>query len=534
MINLSPEYRVLFGVCALSLVFGANARAADKAEEEEEGEEEADVAEGTGDVTAAPDHDPAWVVPTDQLIPAVPQRVPAYGYREDWSILPYGYTRLDVIEDSTQSFEGGIGSTLIQRVGTYKGSHRRNAITARDTRIGLQIGAPSFPDITPMRKGIRTSAQIEFDFFGLAPTDAKKNDTVIFGPLRLRLGYVRVDTWLVDVIAGQYYDLFGWGGYYYPGTVAYLGVPGLIYHRNPQLRIERKFKSDGGDVEFMMAVAGVAGAHRDSGIPDVQGGLRLSYKGWKSVASSGFGIANLVPLSIGVSGTYRFFEMPAFRLQPGLEHVKTHGYGVAASLLLPVIPADALYSRGNALTITGEFSIGTGTADMYTGMDGGSRFPLLPDPTQSKPAPAYQANVDPGLVTFDRALQPKTVNWQAFVAGLQYFLPIGDGRVAISGIYSRVWSNNIKMLTPQASWGGIFTKMEYIDANIRIEITPAVILGLSGQTVVQTFGDVSAPTPESGVVAGDTPGIPTVPGRPGGVSAKARNNRAQLSMSFFF
>jgi len=40
-------------------------------------------------------------------------------------------------------------------------------------------------------------------------------------------------------VAGQYHDLFGWGSYYYPATVAYLGVPGQIYHRNPQLRIEK-------------------------------------------------------------------------------------------------------------------------------------------------------------------------------------------------------------------------------------------------------------------------------------------------------
>jgi len=172
---------------------------------------------------------------------------------------------------------------------------------------------------------------------------------------------------------------------------------------------------------------------------------------------------------------------------------------------------------------------------MYTFMDGGSRFPILPNPNLTQPAIQYPANVDPGLVTFDRNLDVKTINWQAFVAGLQYYLPVDNGRVWITGIYSQIWSNNIKDLTPLPSWGGIFTKMQYFDANLGIDITPAVALGLSYQIVQQTFGDLSADTPIYGMVPvlGAPPGGITLAGT-GGVAAHARNDRAQLSLAFYF
>ena len=164
---------------------------------------------------------------------------------------------------------------------------------------------------------------------------------------------------------------------------------------------------------------------------------------------------------------------------------------------------------------------------------GGSRFPLLPNPSMAAPAIQYQANVDPGLVTFDRNFELKTLNWQGFVAGLQYYLPIGGGRVWIAGIYSQIKSDNIRKLTPFPSYGGIFTKMEYIDGNVGVDITPAVALGFSFQTVKQTFGDVSPPTPVFGAVPGDMPNGLIVPGT-GGVAASARNNRGQVSMALYF
>jgi hypothetical protein len=227
--------------------------------------------------------------------------------------------------------------------------------------------------------------------------------------------------------------------------------------------------------------------------------------------------------------------MPVFRSEPGSQAVKTYGWGFAAQTLIPLIPIKTLKDRSNALTFVGEYTRGTGIADMYTFMDGGSRFPILPNPTLAQPAVVYQANVDPGLVTFDRNLNLATINWQAFVLNGQYFLPIDNGRVWIEGTYSRIWSDNIKDLTPFPSWGGIFTEMDYYDANLGIDITPAVALGLSFQSVHQTFGDSSPPTPMYGnVPIPDQQGVGLSVEGTGGVAANARNNRVQVSMALYF
>jgi hypothetical protein len=484
-------------------------------------------ASATAKAKAPDSHDEVAVVASEptETSPA-PERAPVYGKRGDWFIAPYGYARLDAIEDSTQSFADGIQPNLIARPGTYKGDHQRSTFTARDSRLGVFVGAPTF-------EGVRSSAQIEFDFYGLEPSDARAADSVIFGTPRVRHAFLKLETKAVDVVAGQYYDLFGWGSYFYPATVAYLGVPGMVYHRAPQLRLEKKIHA--GDLEVMLAVAAVRAGERDSGIPDGQAGLKIAYNGWSGAAIPGFGRPVLAPLSVGVSSVLRHFQAPAFQSEPGSHSVSTNGGGVSVDVLIPIIPVKTLEDHGNALTFTGEFSTGTGIADMYTGMDGGSRFPVLPNPANNPIASNYASNVDPGLVTFDRDSNLKSINWQAFVLGGQYYLPIGGGRVWVAGIYSQIKSNNIKTLTPFTSYGGIFTKMEYIDANLGWDITPALVLGLSFQTVKQTFGDVSAPDPIYNANPGPTlNSVPlSVPGT-GGVPASARNNRGQLSLALFF
>jgi hypothetical protein len=455
-----------------------------------------------------------------------PERPPVYGARRSWAITPYGYARFDAMEDSTQSFEDGIQPNLIQRAGTYRGDHRRTIFTARDSRLGMHVAAPQY-------QSIRSMGQIELDFYGLVPTDARRHDSVVFGPLRIRLAFLKLETPIIDVVAGQYYDLFGWNGSFYVGTVGYLGVPAEVYHRNPQLRLEKKLHF--GQLDVTLAAAAVRPGQRDSGLPEGQFGLKLAYHGWASATMPGFGRPTLSPLSLGVSGLYRTFEVPVFRAEPGSESTTTFGWGFAVQALVPIIPVHNLLDRGNSLTLIGEYTRGAGIADMYTFMDGGSRFPILPNPSMAQPAVIYQANVDPGLVTFDRNFDVKPIDWQAVVANLQYFLPIDRGRVWVEGTYSRIWSDNIKDLTPFPSWGGIFTKMEYFDANLGFDITPAVALGLSFQRVKQTFGDVSADTPIYGMVPnlGAAPGGVTLIGT-GGVAASAFNDRFQLSMAFYF
>jgi hypothetical protein len=542
-LRLSRAFRLSAAFGLSVLLLSARAQAAAQGEDEEESSKPADKAGKGGGAPAAsgkaeaaedtsdnaspevppPPADTSGPTPAAMELGPAPERLPVYGTRPQWFMVPYGYARMDAIEDSTQSFNDGIQPNLIARVGTYKGDHRRSILTARDSRIGFFIGAPTF-------QGIRSSAQIELDFYGLEPTDARLNDTIIFATPRLRHAFFKFETPIFDVIAGQTYAPFGFAPYYFPATAAYLGVPGEIYHRDPQIRLEKRIEI--GSVEITANIAAVKPGERDSGVPDGQAGLRLAFKGWNGAAMTGFTRPTLAPFSIAVSGLYRHFEVPDFKSNPGSSTKTTNGYGIAASLLLPIIPVKKIEDHRNALTFTGEFSTGKGIADMYTGMDGGSRFPLLPNPSMATPALIYQANVDPGLVTFDQNSDLQAITWHAVMANLQYYLPIGWGRVWLSGTYSRTWSPDLLNLTPFPSWGAIFTTMEYADGNLGFDITPSIVAAVSFQTVQQTFGDVTAPEPtyipdpNTGVVGG-APGT-------GGDAVTARNNRAQLSLALFF
>jgi len=87
-----------------------------------------------------------------------------------------------------------------------------------------------------------------------------------------------------------------------------------------------------------------------------------------------------------------------------------NGYGIAVNAFIPVIPAKSVSDRANALSITGEFSRGTGIADMYNSdLTGGALFPTLPKPANAAsplhPPPIYPANIDSGLLTYERQRQ---------------------------------------------------------------------------------------------------------------------------------
>ena len=115
-------------------------------------------------------------------------------------------------------------------------------------------------------------------------------------------------------------------------------------------------------------------------------------------------------------------------------------------------------------------------------------------------------------VTFDADGNLKTIDWNAFVVGLQYYLPIAYGHVWVSANYSQLKSNNIISLTPENSRGAVFYYQDYVDGNLFGELTPAVQVGVSYQWTHQVFGDrpFSGPHPES------------------------HNHRAELGFRFFF
>jgi hypothetical protein len=400
-----------------------------------------------------------------------------------WRTKLYGFVELDAVHDSTQSFgEASLNAFIFPR-GTYPGDNGRTQFTAKNSRIGLAIEAPTY-------RKIAAAGVINFDFFGSQPFDVTENDFHVVGTMRLRHAYLKMRTPVLDVIAGQHPTLFGWGGAgFYPGTVAFLGVVGQVYHHDAQLRLSRTIGGPAAAVEA--AVAAVRPGQRDGEVPDLEAGLRLAFNRWQGRTIQGNDRPELVPLSLGVSGLHRQFAVAEYREVPRRAR-KATGWGLAVNGFVPVLPANDPNDLYNCLTLTGEFSIGTGIADRYSLLTGGARFQALPNPASRNPPPLYRPNIDNGLVTFDADENLKTIDWRAFVFGAQYYLPIRVLRVWLTGVYANLTSNNLGELTPLPNHGDIFSKAEYMDGSLFVGITPDVHVGFSLQQTKQTRPDGSS------------------------------------------
>jgi hypothetical protein len=400
-----------------------------------------------------------------------------------WDVTLYGYVGLNIMQDSTQSFGTASSNTIIQHLGTPRGNNLQAQATARDSRLGMRLAPPQLGSV-------RASVNLEMDFNAPPPIEYTEANSVTQAGLRMRHYYMKVESPVVDFIAGQYHDLFGWGGKgFYPSTLAFLGITGEIYHRKPQIRLS---KTVGSDIEFEVAGAALAPVQKNGGYPDVEAGLRLAFNHWTGARQQAYGQPGIGPLAIGVSGIGRHFEVANF-IENSSTTVPGTGYGIAGNIFIPVIPATSAKNRGNSLSLTGEYSRGTGISDMYSDLTGGLLFPTLPnymdrmDPTN--PPPVYTPNIDSGIVTFDGDRRLRTANWEGFVANLQYYLPIANGKVWIAGTHSEIKSSNIKDITPLAGWGGIFVHSWYDDGTLFVAITDQIQVGVAFQRTHQEFGD---------------------------------------------
>ena len=227
-----------------------------------------------------------------------------------WSITFYGFVEADYIADSTRSYNDAIGNDLVARSDTYAGTVGRTQFSMRNTRLGLSFQAPEI-------SGLRPSALIEGDFFGhqTAPPAGSENTFYDSPTFRIRHAYLKLDGGFVDLLAGQTYDVFGWQNYFFPASLEFLGLPNMVFSRNTQLRLSRTFGADG-PVSVDVAVEAARPVQRDSQVPDLEGGVRLSLNGWKGITTPGNVRTIAAPLSIGVSAIARQFKLDAFTPPP--------------------------------------------------------------------------------------------------------------------------------------------------------------------------------------------------------------------------
>lgn len=401
-----------------------------------------------------------------------------------WSPVMYGFVEFDSIHDSTESFNDLAGNAAIANPTGYTGKHGRTMFGVRNSRIGFKLSAPE-------SNGIKTTGILEMDFLGNQPSNPPTTSEGAFfasPTFRIRHFALKLENPYVDVLLGQYWQLFGWQSNFHPNTVDIQGVPGQVYSRSPQARLSHMFKTDPVNVE--LAVAASRPPQRDSETPDGQAGIRLLINDWKGVHTMGGTGTAADAASVGVSGVARRFVVPSYVAKPTTSESKS-GWGISTDVMLPVIPA-SMEDRANALTLTGSWVVGRGIADLFTGLsDGNTASWALPNPTNATPAPAYapnNVNIDSGLIEFGAKGMPHAIKWQTYMGGIQYYLP-PSGHLWISANYSYMKSSNILEFVDPTQRAALYNKAEWYDGNLFLDVTIAARLGVEYAHFKQTYGN---------------------------------------------
>jgi hypothetical protein len=407
-----------------------------------------------------------------------------------WSTTFYGFAEGDLIYDTVQGATNAGGPTEALGNGAlprpangmtaaqFRAAHDQFQTSARNSRIGFRFTAPTVNDI-------KATGNIEADFVGNQPNTVSEASLFVNATMRIRNAFFKLETPYLDVLFGQYWQLFGWQPNTQQGSVQYQGLPGFLSSRTEQLRIGKTIKA--GDVSVEAAIAATRPGQRAGGLPDGVGGLKLAYDGLKASRIVGGAGSALDSAMIGVSVIGRRFNVSELKATP-VNTIQRNGYGLAVNALVPVVPATK-QSKANALTLEGEFVTGGAIADLYTGLSGGVALPTTVPGTM--PAAAFAPNVDNGLVeykTSDGSVHP--VRWQSYGVGAQYFLP-PSGNVAIVVNYSHLTSDNAHAFGAATA---VFEKQDYVDGDLFFDITPAVRFGAGFVWLQQTYVDgVSAP-----------------------------------------
>jgi hypothetical protein len=457
---------------------------------------------------------PAEAAPAPPAMPpAPPQETPTFVVGR-WAMTLYGFAELDTIYDTTQSFSEVAGNGQVERPSPvvlpppfqlpapaaatrYAGEHGRLQMSARNSRLGLRVKAPDVGDVRP-------SGVIEFDLLGNQPLldysstrgGVSEGATYTNPALRVRHAYVEVETPIVDVLVGQYWDLMGWQGVYHPNTVEIQGVPGQLYSRTPQIRVMKTGHFSDFTVEG--AIAAMRPPQRDSETPEGQAGVRVSYERWRATTTNGATSTVNMPLSLALTGDLRNFAVPDFSQTPTHE-VSRVTTAFAVDAFVPVLRSTK-ENRANSLALNGEFVSGSGIADLYTGLTGGAAFPNVTNTVPINPPYLYPQNVDNGMIIFDTSGKLHAIQWTTFIVGVQYYLPVLDSKLWVSANFSYVTSNNLSVFTrtdptfnPLASYYQVNSLVRdsetWWDVNFFADVVQPVRLGLEYANFNDKYAD---------------------------------------------
>ncbi len=347
----------------------------------------------------------------------------------------HGFAELDAIFDDTQM---GLGTETIgdnaqiPKSGSVAQRNGQAQFSPRNSRLSAL--AQQTID------GWVTKGYLEADFLGItnglngAAVTSGSANTAVGGnenkeytqpTFRIRHAYLdaQKDGW--DIMAGQYWTLFGWNMDNVLATLDVSPIMGTLYERTPRIGV---MKTIGSNVQVQIAVDAERPEQAFSMIPNFNGGVRFIFNDWKAQFAYATGASKLVPFSVGISGTLRNYAY----LPVGLTNYKdTTGQGVAVDTQIPVLMGTS-QTDNSTLILTGEWMIGQGVADALNGWNGGG--------VAAPPAPT----IDAGIAAFNGTTFT-LVDDQSWNAQLQFHLPQSIGTYMTLG-YGETFGQNVALL----------------------------------------------------------------------------------------
>ncbi|MGZ3658123.1 MAG: hypothetical protein ACXWR1_15435 [Bdellovibrionota bacterium] len=413
--------------------------------------------------------------------------------KDGWKVNLGGFVEVDAIHDSTRSLGEIPQNSPVDRPDNIKNMTGRTQFSIRNSRFSIGVEAPEM-------EGWKSRGYLEMDFMGFDPapgsTTASANNTEasFFNNPTLRARHAFLSTendggW--QFLAGQTWTLFGWQPYYFMPTAEVAPVTGMIYARTTQFRAMKTMSgSDGMTVQAAVTVG--RPPQRDASMPDIEAGLRLASTsrtgGFTGGATGG---QKAQPMSIGVTGAYRQFQVAQAPTAPTGLSTQFGAFAFAGDALIPVIASSDGKDVSNTLTIGGEYTMGKGYGDQLGGWTGNQSNPLSNNSSAS--SADSKINLDAGLGGFDANNNFSLIKIQTWNAYLQYHLPAAT-KTWLSFGYSTLNSSNILNFTTNGSTkftngNTAYRKDENYFGNVMHDISSQIRVGFEYAYKVTTYAD---------------------------------------------
>jgi len=366
----------------------------------------------------------------------------------------HGFAETDVFNDNTQSFTEVVGNGAVKLEGlkaSSAGANGQTQMSVRNSRIDFLAQA----DVN----GWKGKGYVEFDLLGYDPSPAWGAASAVNSAgstatnaaaapsegafytnatLRVRHAYLdaQKDGW--DIMAGQDWTLLGWNMDYTLATVSVAPVMGVLYQRDPQVRLGYTLFGNG-PVKIQMAADAERPVERESSQPNYDQGVRFIIPGWQGRFATATGDAKAVPMSVGISGDEREFAWQGTLSNTALS-TDTWGKALAIDALVPIIPFDGKDSM--SMVATGEWSVGSGDGDAFPSWSGGAS--ALSTTTGA-------ADVDSGLAyllgNYKNFTLVQTTSWNAqlqfhLMPSIGTFMTVGYGQLKSPNLSNLVGAIN--------------------------------------------------------------------------------------------